>query len=434
MKYCRNCGSKQSDSAVYCTKCGNRMSAKLNGSMIKGLEKSQPKNQNSKLTMFLAVIVGIMVTACVLLLISINRNTSHANGGRENDTANAEYSISENKQNNGNSSSTNPVSIDDNSSDKNTVSSTAGVKELYYAYYNNTIIPEKGLINDEHLESQITINDLADDSINWHIRTGVIGADFADLDSDDNEDMIVYYLHYGDSEEDATRKADQIFADVYTIKETNTVHKLDTVYLGEVSGTNGLMQKIGIITVDEHCYIYQYEYDFGIVADGWRAYYALYTLDNKNIRKKYILGNQWLGSSEETFNVDTYTDNENYSSVCYALPADAYIRDSLSSQGVIIADDYIEYTYNNAYECQSYCWKKIGVEVDAPEDALSGDPDYWNTDLVKGGFELIVNGSYEDYDNDLGMIANVYSELNNRTSYKTNNSNAKDAQNEINKK
>ena len=286
-------------------------------------------------------------------------------------------------------------------------------RQIYKDFYDSVILPE-GRVSEKRIETVLSINNM--DGNDWYSRSGVIGADFADLDSDGTEEMVVYYCYPGHSYNYPDMLVDHIYAEVYSLRGNNEVVLLDTVDLDEVSCSMAEVGKAGIMKLDGKNYIYQHIYKYGIMADGWRGYYTLFTLDNGAVRKAYMLGNPYEGSSDMIFCVQKYSDENSYTSTCYA--AEAYFRgadyDFLRSEGIEFADDMIDYDHTNDYECEQACWKSIGVKISPPAGTISKEPDYWDSDLVRGGYALIIHDTShsDDY-----TSADVYSSLNNRTEY-----------------
>ena len=93
------------------------------------------------------------------------------------------------------------------------------------------------------------------------------------------------------------------------------------------------------------------------------------------------------------------------------MDMDGAAKEWAMTEDLPLAEDLIEYDYYNTYACDRQCWLHVGVDLEAPEDSISGGADFWNTDLVRGGLSFILFG---EHDQDDPFTAYFYRELVNR--------------------
>ena len=381
MKYCPYCGSMISEDANFCMNCGRALSPQ-NGNRK---DHAGGRSTDRVLIIALGAVIGLLVIVCVVIgtMLLSSRTTSVPEPGAQQQAQSAEDDLPQDP--------------------------APDLRQLYAECFRDLIIPQSGTANTGRLEG--TLSWTEDYRETWYAREGVIGADFADPDADGQEEMIVYRFERAWSEEFGS-EAFVIFADVYDVSDSYDVAKTGTVRMADTNGASGALEHVGIMRLGGRDYLYHHEYNFGILANGWRGYYTLYTLDGYGLRKAYLLGNPWIGSSDEHFLVETYYDTEDCETVCYAYTKYSDPDDYLRSQGVRFADHCIDFTYENLYECIQYCWEQIGVDQAVTADTFSGEPDYWNSSLVEKGFSLVIR-PYDLYSTDNEV--DVYSEMEVRT-------------------
>lgn len=287
-------------------------------------------------------------------------------------------------------------------------------RALFEEYYRDSIIPGGTVIDQQRKETVLSSGSFSAADEEWCLREGLIGMDLADLDSDGQIEMIVYHMDIGSyTSYDGPFRASSIYADIYRVNETKEVERAVSAGLSDnLPGSNTCIEKIGIAEFNEKEYLFRYEYLNGIFANGVAGYYTLYTLDDGQFRKAYVLGQRDLGSANLFFAVDTYTGEEAYETICCA-------RDESENNNPFgdytLIDDYLIFNYGNRYECDVLCWKQLGVTDSVSKDSISEGADYWNSELVRGGFSLVITSSDIDYND--SQTAYMYSELENRTEY-----------------
>ena len=374
MIICSKCGTRVTEDTVYCPNCGKRIG--------RADKERGEKKDISGLTIALAVIICILAAGCavlgVMLLSRLKKDSPQA----------VQSNISQ--------------SVEKAAAEKQEKTDS---HQIYAQYFREILIPKMGVANTERLEGTISWSDTVQSS--WHERKGIIGADFADLDADEQDEMIVCYF-VNERVQESDPSVVLLNADVYKLSDCNEVIGCGTVKLADFYGESGALDKVGILQLNGKEYLYHHEYEIGIIATGWRGYYTLYTMENRAVRKAYVLGNPELGSSEELFLVEIYSDNEKCERVCYANASSPDFYDYYRSAGIEFADNCIEYNGLNRYECDSICWKQLGVDIDVPKDSISEEPDYWNSSIARGGSSLVImpKGSYNANDS-----IDVYSEM-----------------------
>lgn len=322
---------------------------------------------------------------------------------------------SKSPSNSGDQPASNPEPNDHENEEEDTVVSKKGAvaqeekRSILLDYYNNTIVKAGPIHDPKRKEAELKYDDLTGEE--WYISDGVIGMDFADLDHDDQVEMIVYYTNSKlETLYDRDVRSSNLYADVYKVNDFNTVDRVVSAQLSQyMSGSNTSVEKAGILSLDGREYLYQYEYVEGIFADGTTGYYTLYTVDGDSFRRAYVLGQDQLGSAELQFVVETYAGEEEHSTICCARDR---LKESDYLDDIPLCDGYLTFDYENRYECDELCWKQIGVNTNVPQDSVSQGADYWNSDAVRGGCAITIAATYSD-----GMNASMYSETEIRAEY-----------------
>lgn len=322
-----------------------------------------------------------------------------------------------------NSETTSTKEIQNENQESNKTIDNSGLSEgeartIYIDYFNSYYATAVALNDQERKEGILTSNVYTTTEAEWYVCSGVIGMDLADLDNDGISEMIVYYLDTKTvTINDVQRKASFIYADVNTIKESKEVERVVSAQLSENTlGMNTSVEKVGVIELNGKEYLYHYEYLNGIFGNGTAGYYELYTIENGEFRRAYVLGQDGIGSTDLQFVVQTYTDEERYTTICCARDQSA---DSNPWEDLPLSSDYIIFDYENRYDCDQVCWKQLGLEENAPRDSISNGADYWSTDLVRGGCAYTIASSNIEYGSD-GQTAYMYSEIENRAEYRLN--------------
>ena len=66
MKFCPNCGSKESDNSRFCSECGTNLEG--SGNVTNNVSTSQPQNQSNK-KLFLGIGIGVLIVLVAFLII-----------------------------------------------------------------------------------------------------------------------------------------------------------------------------------------------------------------------------------------------------------------------------------------------------------------------------------------------------------------------------
>lgn len=361
MLICSNCGTKVADDSVYCPNCGKKIRRTNKG--ISG------EKETSSLYIVLLIIICVLTIGCAVLGFLVFRSFKKKNPETEKSAGTTKIEEQEKPE----------------------------AHNIYEQYFRESIIPEMGIANTERLEGTLIWTDTEQED--WCGREGVIGADFADLNIDGQEELFVYFI-VRDSDQTNNSNSYLLNVNVYEITASNEVKKSATIQLAAFDGSAGAVEKVGILQLNGKNYLYHHEYEIGIIATGWRGYYTLYSMENRDLQKAYVLGNSSLGSAEECFCVEKYSDNKQYETVCYANALAPEMFDYYRAEGIQFADNCIEYNGSNRYECDQACWKQLGVNLDVPKDSYSKEPDYWNSSIARGGCSLVIRTKDSDYTGD----------------------------------
>ena len=181
--------------------------------------------------------------------------------------------------------------------------------------------------------------------------------------------------------------------DAYEITDSNEVKKCTTIQLAAFNGLTGAVEKVGILQLNDKNYLYHHEYEIGIMANGWRGYYTLYAMESRDLQKAYVLGNSCVGSAEECFCVEKYSDNKKFETVCYAnalVPqrVDYFGYSDEADEGRWRWSDGVSY-YEN--------WTNYG-EWDLPDngESFGGNEDYAEFNYERGKDGLPNDGTWND--------------------------------------
>lgn len=285
MIICSKCGTRVTEDTVYCPNCGKRIG--------RADKERGEKKDISGLTIALAVIICILAAGCavlgVMLLSRLKKDSPQA----------VQSNISQ--------------SVEKAAAEKQEKTDS---HQIYAQYFREILIPKMGVANTERLEGTISWSDTVQSS--WHEREGIIGADFADLDADEQDEMIVCYS-VNERVQESNPSVVLLNADVYKLSDSNEVIGCGTVKLADFYGESGALDKVGILQLN-----------------------------------------------------------------------------------------------GSRYECDSICWKQLGVDIYVPKDSISEEPDYWNSSIARGGSSLVImpKGSYNANDSiDVYLEMEIRSEL-----------------------
>lgn len=156
MLICSKCGTRLADDSAYCPNCGKKIHRANKGS---GGEK-----ETSSLYIVLAVIICVLAIGCAVLGFLVFSSLKKKSPETEKSAGTTKIEEQEKPE----------------------------ARNIYKQYFRETIIPEMGIANTGHLESTLNWRDA--EQKDWSGREGVIGADFADLNIDGQEELFVYYF------------------------------------------------------------------------------------------------------------------------------------------------------------------------------------------------------------------------------------------------
>ena len=396
MKYCPGCGANIEDDARFCPKCGRKLKVYQRNTEFnrKRTESNLNGLKPNKLITILSVLIGVLLVSCIILGLLLLSDMKKKKGNEQFSEANQ----------------------DANSDTESSEVIEEDIRNAYIDYFYTNIAATGALDDCERKEAVLTSDNYRTSAAEWYVCSGVIGMDLADLDYNGQNEMIVYYIDTKTAVVyDEQRKVSYLYADIYSIGISNEVEKVGTVQLsGDILGIETSVEKVGIAEVNGKEYLYHYEYLSSIFGNGTCGYYELYMIENGVVRRAYVLGQAVIGSAELEFIVQTYTDLDSYSTVCCAR--DQFAHDDHGDE-LPLSSDYLIFDYENRYDCDLACWKQLGVEYSAPHDSISDGADFWNTDMVKGGYSYNISSSSVEYGEN-GQKAYMYSEIENRSEYK----------------
>ncbi|MBQ8053841.1 MAG: zinc-ribbon domain-containing protein [Lachnospiraceae bacterium] len=431
MKFCTECGHKNTDDSKFCENCGKELF--VNGSAPGGYRKMTPgggpnrqmppnrqnmpndydgfndggTNKTRIVTIALVSLIAVLFAGVILVGAAILKENKQETVPVADTPKKETDQDTPADRGGGAGPDAGNVPKDETSQEEEAI---AAFKE-YFAEE----VSAYGAVDESRLEAVLTSDTYYTEAQNWCLREGVVGMDLADLDSDGNKEMVIYRIvTETDVYNNSSWKLVNLITDIYRFNAAKEVEKVDSIRLPDgLSGSNASLEQFGIISLEGKEYLFQFEFRGGVFANGETGYWVLYTLDGGTFRKAYELGELGLGSAEMEFLVNTYTDEENYKTVYCAQ--DTSVQ-RYNNGGETFAEDYLIYDYENRYECDTVCWKQIGVELSAPRNQLTEGAEYWKTDLVRGGYSLITASEENTYD--YVQTSRMYSEIENRSEYK----------------
>ena len=210
----------------------------------------------------------------------------------------------------------------------------------YYQFIHETLLPDLGYVNTDEKRTQISVNDYFSQPGSyrcWDERVGLFAADIADLNGDEIDDLIVYYF-------DRKESPDSLMAQIYSRKDNGEIYLISTQSLGSTSACEDYHYYAGLVQIEEDgLYLFTAERITGRFIDYGNNAFSVYQLtEDGQWIKKYSMGQSAGGTSEVSYSIWTYVDEDTYEET--VLWADgayrAYNRNVhiLTEQGTSLAD------------------------------------------------------------------------------------------------
>ena len=192
----------------------------------------------------------------------------------------------------------------------------------YYPYIRDVLLPQMGYASLSSASRRIdTSQNIWQEAVGWDKRSGLLGADIADLDGDGQEDMLVYY--FAPCARDSRYSG--LYADLYTLSEEGKVVLVNSVALIEsLSGMNAHLIYGGLMEVQGRTCLYLENNSNAYFADGSGVMYSWYGYVDGALRPIWKAGKTDGGSSDIAYGLLTYNGTDQYDKIY--LWADSFVQ------------------------------------------------------------------------------------------------------------
>lgn len=192
----------------------------------------------------------------------------------------------------------------------------------YYPFIHDELLPQLGMASTDTSEKTVTSDSVRNEDRDWTGKSGLLGADIADMNGDGIDDLLVYSLEKGAGEDSSTLKVT-----LYTVDESQ---KGKIVYADELALCRGMEYgytriRIGLMEREGQTYLYTETDSCAYFANGGTARYEWYFLDEQgSLRHRWLVGHTDGGSSGLASSVLDYRAEDVYEK--YVLCADGEFR------------------------------------------------------------------------------------------------------------
>ena len=179
----------------------------------------------------------------------------------------------------------------------------------WYVYIRDELLPLYGYADMNDMSRDVSSGNSMD-SYGWNQRTGILGADVADITGDDNEDMILYRLApQAGNNPDYVRR--EVLATLYT-ETDGKVTEHETLSVGSADGISFDLDELGLMEVQGQTCLWHNTVGSAYFADGAGQDTEFIGWDGSTFRRLWWVGKSDGGSSEIAYSFRTYSDAENY--------------------------------------------------------------------------------------------------------------------------
>ena len=179
----------------------------------------------------------------------------------------------------------------------------------WYVYIRDELLPLYGYADMNDMSRDVSSGNSMD-SYGWNRRTGILGADVADITGDDNEDMILYRLApQAGNNPDYVRR--EVLATLYT-ETDGKVTEHETLSVGSADGISFDLDELGLMEVQGQTCLWHNTVGSAYFADGAGQDTEFIGWDGSAFRRLWWVGKSDGGSSEIAYSFRTYSDAENY--------------------------------------------------------------------------------------------------------------------------
>ena len=260
----------------------------------------------------------------------------------------------------------------------------------YYEFIRDELIPQYGYASLENTTCYLTRNS-RQELIGWDIRSGLIGADVADLNMDGIEDLLVYVL---EEYEENNKSYTKFFLMLYTMEE-NEIIKVKELIMPLPLLDDGLDRfSAGIMNLNGRNYFYVERQRRGYFDNTDRAYYIWVEYrDNGCFMDRYKVEKSSEGSTDEAYSLVEWDETGTWEDAGYTSQliweetpgssnGEALIKGSIGQPGLydtIIGRGFQEIP---------------GLSLDYIPGGKEY-PTYWGSPTLKKSFQYHSHGEYD---------------------------------------
>ncbi|MDO4324338.1 MAG: hypothetical protein Q4C61_17650 [Lachnospiraceae bacterium] len=269
----------------------------------------------------------------------------------------------------------------------------------YYQFIHDELLPDMGFASLETAQKEVG-TDFYD--MGWDRRTGLLGADIADLNLDGIEDLLVYYItedtEYTPSPGGGYPK--KLCAALYSVNEDGQIVCINNRRLAGFNDVTYERIKLGLMGRDDRVYLYVETDSYAYFANGGSVSYTWYCWDEKGaLRPRWMIGHTDGGSIELASSLLDYYGEDAYDK--YVLCADGEFRRCYPDVEVLTDDDGYAYETEGALRAgfAMLGLDGVGLYQGSPNiyfTQVGRLPTCWGTSLMKESSGYLCTGQRTD--------------------------------------
>lgn len=261
----------------------------------------------------------------------------------------------------------------------------------WYSYIEKELAPEYGYADMEPVSLTISSGIYAGNEVVWD---GIVAADIIDMTGDGNDDLLLYRF----VKPPEPYNTSELLVDLYTAVG-NEVHRINEINIStdELSaGIRGYTSlKTGIIQVNDAQYLWVEKCSNAYFANGMALDARFYGWDDSQLRRVWMNGKLYGGSSGIVYGLRSYTSEEQFS--------EEFFYEQNGSHFSFYPEDRekLREEVANEHDAVTIGYRRLGLPD--PTDTTfvnsvggSGSdivfPSYWSTDVVKQSLDVNVSG------------------------------------------
>jgi len=394
--FCKKCGKQLQEDAKFCLNCGEKIISSplvINESFKQKLEKESKNDTQKNSGARLGVVIGILaVLVIVVVFVFFGKGNNSVVTNKTETAGNSSFSDA------GFGSNT-EAAIEQKTSE-----------ELFAAYLENTLIPELGMADLSERSASFSFSDpeAQTKTIEWERLQGILGYKIADIDGDNEEELLVIHTTHSDN-----------LMSVYEISNGDILLAQEILIVA-ADRSESYDENFSVIYTDKGTFVLYAYNTRGVYGDGYFAEMSLWRYEGTNITPAMLITRTEGGS--EFFVFTSYKYNSNGEQVSEEIIYDASDYDNeqyniYDEDGSILASQFAEYgiEINGNINMVS--------EIGAFENLIADNTNHevlCNLDVWADGFCLMENGVviydtytfyFNDSNKDRNMILTEYRKL-----------------------